>query len=79
VLELETYLAHLTGLASQITTPGGASLWREIREFFPTPFVSSLEKRVAAGDLPDSLSNPYFRVDEPTRPAAQQSAAADLA
>ena len=77
-LEFSTYKVHLSGFAAQVVTPGGAALWKEVRELFPEPFVAAVEERIAAGDLPDILASPYFTMDEPRAPVTQQDSDPDV-
>jgi hypothetical protein len=66
-LDRETFVAHLTGLACHINTPGGARLWEEQRDYYPQRLVDALEERIVEGGLPEMLNNAFYQLDD--RPA----------
>ena len=59
-LDEGTFEKYLDGFASIIATPGGAVFWERSRSAYPMHVVSSVEKRLEAGSVPDFLDNPFW-------------------
>jgi hypothetical protein len=62
-LEKETYQAYLEFLVGQLATPGGAAYWSEYRSIFPERMSAAIDTRIEAGDLPNFLELPSYRLD----------------
>jgi hypothetical protein len=62
-LGIENYSPYLTWLACLLATPGGTAWWNEVRGFYNSALVESIDSRLAQGGLRDARELGYFALD----------------